>query len=82
MSAPNMPGPVSSGWTVESQTEDTRVTPAGQVARGVTVGFRTGHGVYGSVFVPDDLYTADNVRAMIAVKSAEIDAVSALTHES
>jgi hypothetical protein len=78
MAIPPTPGV----WRVESQTETTEVGPIGQFVRGITVGFVTGSGVRGSVFVPHDVYEPGTIAAMINAKVALIDAVGSLTHES
>lgn len=79
----DMTGPVNvgSGWTVESQQEDTVIDSAGRVVRGYRVGFVTGHGVHGSVFLPDELHGPDAARALIAQRAAALDAVATLTAE-
>lgn len=78
MSSFNAPAP--GGWVVQSQTESMQVAPGGTtVVDGYTVGFVTGHGVHGSVFVPHSMYTADVVRQAIDAKAAELDAVATLT---
>lgn len=83
MTASNMPASSASGsWAVESQVEDTVVDASGRVVRGIRVGFVTGHGVHGSVFVPVETYSADVVKAKIAAVAADLDAVSTLTHDS
>lgn len=73
---PTVPGP--SGWKVTGQQETTRVTPGGDLENGVTVRFTTGHGVAGSVFVPDYAYP-DKVREMVAARVAALDAVSGMS---
>lgn len=75
--------PPVGGWQVTSQTQTVRAVP--NVARpvdGYVVSFVTGYGVNGSVFVPANQYTAPAVQAAIASQVAQLDAVSALTHES
>lgn len=66
-------------WSIEYQRETTQPSPAGGFVTGVTVGFRTSHGVVQSVFVPYDHYTPDYVRGVIADRVAMIDAVHTLT---
>lgn len=78
MSAPNMPE-AGSGWTVTGQTETDDLSAGGQFVSGVRVYFRTGNGVDGSVFLSHGMYTVDNVRAAIAAKVAQLDAVSNLS---
>lgn len=79
MSAPNGQAGASSGWQVTSQVETSQVNGAGQVVNGVQVGFVTGHGVHGSVFVPLDTYRPDVVRAQVAARAADLDAVAAMS---
>lgn len=69
----------NSGWVVTGQSESTIINDSNNVVSGVTVYFRTGNGTAGSVFVPQNLYTPDNVRAMIAQKAAQLDAVDRLS---
>lgn len=72
-----------STWTVTSQLSDqTQITSAGQVVTGHIVYFITGDGHRDSVFVPDDHYTPDNVRTMIAAQAAAADAVGQLSSGS
>lgn len=84
MSAPLIQSlPPVGGWRVTSQTPGARAVAGvnGPVA-GYTVGFVTGNGVNGSVFVPSASYSADNVKAAIAAQVAQLDAVSNLDHTS
>lgn len=78
---PTLPPP--GGWRVTTQSQQTRVIPGttGPVV-GWVVGFITGAGNNGSVFIPLSQYTIDNVKAQITATAAELDAVSNLTHES
>jgi hypothetical protein len=71
-----------SGWTITGQTQGSVVNDSGQVVQGVNVFFRTGNGTSGSVFVPQNLYSVDNVRTMIAQQAATIDAIDNLTAEA
>lgn len=78
---PSLP-PVG-GWYVTTQSQQTRALPNVQrPVDGYVVNFVTGFGVNGSVFIPGNQYTAPNVQAAIAAQVAQLDAVSALTHES
>lgn len=79
MSTPIQP-PGNSGWTVTGQSPgQTQVTGDGRVIEGTMVYFRTGNGTLGQVFVPQDRYSADVVRTMIATVAGEIDAVDGLS---
>lgn len=51
----------------------------GRFQKGVEVSFVTPKGNAGSVFVLQDVYTPDNVRAAIAPLAAALDTVSDLT---
>lgn len=81
MSAPN-PSMPTSGWTVTGQVETTTIGTDNRLVNGITVSFLTGDGVSGSVFVPNDQYTPDRVRAAIAARAGLLDAVQSMTHES
>lgn len=74
-----MSGPVQATWMVDSQLQRTTVNPSGQVEEGYTVNFHTGQGHYGSVFVPNTRYNADNVRAAVQAQANLLDEVGSLT---
>ncbi len=74
--------PGGSGWSVEYQQESTQVGTGNRVVQGFTVGFVTGLGAHGSVFVPRDTYTPDAVRLAIAAQAAQLDAIATLTSQS
>lgn len=67
------------GWTVNGQQETTDLGPNGQFAHGFRVSFTTRAGHQGSVFVPDNQYAPDMVRALIAQRAQAMDAVGSLT---
>ncbi len=73
------PTPAPSGWSVTGQTPAKQPTTAGTFESGVNVSFITGKGVVGTIFVPETVYTPDNVRTLIAQKVAVLDAVSSLS---
>lgn len=76
------PPPVG-GWQVTGQREDQQLPPGAQnFVKGQTITFTTGYGVVGTVFIPYNQYTAANVSAAIAARVAQLDQVSALTHQS
>ena len=52
--------------------------PDGRTVEGITVGFETGSGIQGSVFVPRASYGEANVRQMVAQHAAELEAVQAI----
>ena len=65
-------------WTVTGQAETADVGPAGTYVPGVKVTFRTAAGAVGSVFLPQDGYTVEAVRAAINEKAATMANVAAL----
>ena len=66
------------GWRVTGQSPANRRLPNGQFTDGMVVQFTTGSGVHSTVFVPESMYTPDNVRTAITAKARTIDAVAAL----
>lgn len=74
--APNAP---ITGWHVEYQQETVDLGPDGRAVQGVKVGFVTGKGVHGSVFIAKTRYNPDNVKAAIAAAAVQIDTVHTLT---
>ena len=66
-------------WTIEGQVEDYRQLPSGQFGQGIVVSFRTAEGATGTVFVPLDKYTADEVRAAVSARAATMAAVAKLS---
>lgn len=70
---------MASTWRVTSQQETTETTPGVGFTRGYRVAFTTGEGNSGSVFVPMDRYTPDNVRLLVASVADRIDSVGSLT---
>jgi len=76
------PAPGSS-WRVTGQQQTMRIGPTGDATHGVEVMFSTGHGVAGSVFVPDSVYAdPQQVREAVAARAAQLDAVSTMTSDS
>jgi hypothetical protein len=75
--------PPIGGWRVTGQQSATRLLPnQARPVDGYVINFVTGYGVSGSVFVPSASYTAPTVQSAIAAQVEQLDAVSALTHES
>ena len=66
-------------WTITEQREDYRQLPSGQFGMGVVVTFRTAGGVTGTVFVPQDQYTVEQVKSLVGPRAAAMDAVAGLT---
>lgn len=73
------PSTPSQGWRVVSQQETLAPAASGTFTRGIQVFFVTARGNTASVFLPESQYSADNVRAAIAAKVANLDGVSDLT---
>lgn len=75
----SMPNPADlTSWTVTNQVEQTQVI-GNQPTRGVQVYYTTGKGNSGSVFVPYNTYTTDNVRAAVQAAASQMDAVGMLS---
>ena len=73
----------SSTWVVTRQVPDQfDFTAPGDPVPGVIVHFQTGLGENASVFVPANRYNINTVRAMVAARAAEVDAVAQLTSDS
>lgn len=71
------------GWAVTSQAPDqVIVSDSGQVQTGTQVYFATESGNTGSIFVPDQHYTARKIHASINIRASVIDEVGKLTAES
>lgn len=73
-----MTSPASPTWAVISQQETMDQGPGGSYVQGVKVTFRTSTGQVGSVFVPQESYTADEVRRRVDQKAATVLAVADL----
>lgn len=69
----------TAGTTRVTGQMPTTALAGGRFTKGVEVQFVTAAGNTGSVFIPDDQYTPDVVRAAIADKAAVMDAVGAIT---
>lgn len=85
MSAPIGTGnlPPIGGWRVTTQVQQVQYAPGTtRAVQGWTVSFLTGYGTTGSVFIPTNEYSADNVKAQISAAVAQLDAVNALDHTS
>ena len=74
-----MPNAPQTGWAVEYQQETIGIGPDGKATEGVKVGFVSGLGNHGSVFIPRARYSTDNVKAELADAAAQMDAVHKLT---
>lgn len=69
----------AAAWTVDSQVERTRATPANTVEEGYDVAFHTGQGHYGTVFVPRSRYTVENVAAAVQEAADKLDTIGSLS---
>jgi hypothetical protein len=71
--------PPGVSWRVTSQQEGTQPGPAGTYTKGVTVYFNVSTGDSGSVFIPNNMYTSDNVIAAVNARAAQLAEISQLT---
>lgn len=75
--------PPIGGWKITGQQQQVRaVTGNPRPVDGFVINFVTGYGVNSSVFIASADYSVANVQAAVAAQVAQLDAVSALTHES
>lgn len=65
-------------YVVTQQAEVTDIGPTGAYVSGVRVTFRTASGSIGSVFIPGDQYTVDNVRKAVDERCATMESVAGL----
>jgi hypothetical protein len=72
------PNSALSGWSVLSQQETFGTDAQGRAVEGVKVYFQTKGGHTGSIFIPKDEYTVDNVKAQLMEQVAKMDAVGQL----
>jgi hypothetical protein len=70
--------PAGVTWRVVSQQETTQPGPAGTYTKGVLVFFSMSTGDTGSVFIPNNLYRSDNIKAAIDARAAQLAEVSTL----
>jgi hypothetical protein len=69
-----------SGWKITAQlTDQVENTTAGQTVIGVRIYFITGSGNEGSVFIPNQQYTAKNVHSRVKVQAELIDEIGELS---
>lgn len=71
---------MASSWAVTGDTPDQVWFTAGNPVTGHLITFVTGQGNRGSVQVPDDHYTAAQVKSIIQAKANVVDSVGGL-HE-
>lgn len=69
----------STGWHVTNTLEQTTAAPGGGIVSGYKVGFQTGAGNIGSVFLPKTGFTPTAVSAAINLEAAKLDSVAALS---
>lgn len=72
---PNAPNSVAS---IDAQQNEIGIGPDGKATLGYTVRFTTKKGVKGSVFIPQSMYSPDNVRARVQAHAYELDQVQGL----
>lgn len=70
-----------SGWTITTQRQTQQLTAGNRFEQGVEVGFKTGYGVDGNVFVPLSMFSPEAVRAAVDERAAVLDAVTTLSSE-
>lgn len=66
-------------WTVDSQAQRTKADASGNVRDGYDVAFHTAQGHYGTVFVPNERYTVENVAQLVQVEANKLDSVGFLS---
>jgi hypothetical protein len=70
---------MASTWRVTGDAPDAyEFDGAGNAVAGHAISFVTGGGFKGSVFVPNEHYTAATVRALIARQAETVDAINSL----
>lgn len=70
--------PAAPAWTVTGQQETAGPDANGVYVPGVRVTFRLASGQVGQVFVPNDTFTPDGVRAAVQARADTLAAVAAL----
>lgn len=70
---------IGSGWQVIGQTQVTDANAEGRFVDGLRVTFRTGLGHTGSVFIPLDAATPDNVAQVISERAMTMDGIAGLS---
>jgi hypothetical protein len=70
-----MDAPTPGVATITSQVETFDVTDRGTAEAGTRVYFTTAKGNRGSVFVPRDAFTTDNVFAAVKERAQQMDAI-------
>lgn len=75
--------PPVGGWRVTGQRQTKVPGPGGtSFVDAIEVNYVTGYGVNGTVTLPMSQYNLPNVQAAISGQVAQLDAVSALTHQT
>lgn len=77
MTQPTAP-PVGSGFTVTTQRQTRNLSGGGNFTEGYEVGFTTGNGAQGTVFIPMAQYNAQNVYNAIAARVLQLDEIGAI----
>lgn len=66
------------GWKITSQQEGREQNAAGDFEQGVTVRFQTIGGHTGSVFIPNTVYSAEQVRMRVGARAQLMDQIGEL----
>lgn len=66
-------------WHVVGQQSTTQYTPGGRFEQGINVTWQTDNGITGTTFIPQALYTLDNVLKAVARHVQEMARVHAAT---
>lgn len=74
----NDPATPGQGWTITGQTQSDELDGSGKFVSGINVLFRTQHGIDGKVWIPDAMYTPNNVRKEVAARAETMDRVQFL----
>lgn len=69
----------ANGGKIEYQQETVGIGPDGRAVEGVKVGFVTGAGNHGSVFIDKARYNPANVKAEVTAAANQMDAVHKLS---
>ncbi len=70
-------GPPTVNWQVTGQQQTTQFGPTGRFEPGVNVSWQTDNGITGTTFVPQALYTLDNVLKAVSRHVLEMAQVHA-----
>jgi hypothetical protein len=77
---PSASGGIGPAWSVTSVISTTGQDGTGRYSQGKNVTFTLASGVTGSVFVPDNLFTPDQVKQAIMAEADKLHQVSQLSY--